>query len=164
MKYLIVLILSFYDPIQTLDLEAIRSAYKTASQDKVKADDFYNKLEKVYNTDKVEFVAYKASAIALKAKYAKGLKAKKDGFIEGVTLLEETIKRDPNNIELRLIRLSIQENTPKLLRYKSDIENDKDLILNQYNSIKSNTLKNYIKDYIAQSKGFSSEEKSGILD
>lgn len=164
MKYLIVFILSFYMPFQTIDLEAIRSAYKTASEDKEKAEAFYNKLEKVSNTDKVELVAYKASAMTLKAKFAKGLKNKKEGFIEGVTLLEETIKKDPNNIELRLIRLSIQENTPGILGYKSEIKTDKDFILKQYNSIKSSTLKEYIKDYIAQSKKFSAEEKSVISD
>lgn len=164
MKYFIVLILSFYLPFQTLDLEAIRFSYKTASQDKLKADAFYNSLEKVSNTDRIELVAYKASAMTLKAKYAKGLKNKKDGFIEGVTLLEETIKREPNNVELRLIRLSIQENTPKLLRYKSEITTDKEFILTQYNSLKSTNLKNHIKDYIAQSKAFSAEEKAIILD
>jgi ribosomal protein S8 len=163
MKYLLIFILGFM-PVQDLDINAIRTAYKTASEDKEKAEDFYNKLEKVSNTDKVELVAYKASAITLKAKFAKGLKNKKDGFIEGVTLLEETIKRDPNNIELRLIRLSIQENTPGILRYKSEIETDKDFILKQYNSIKSTTLKDYIKDYIAQSKKLSAEEKSVISD
>ena len=163
MKYLIILILGLFISVQTVDINTIRSAYKTASENKEKAADFYNKLEKVSNTDKVELVAYKASAITLMAKFAKGLKNKKDGFIEGVTLLEETIKREPSNVELRLIRLSIQENTPRILRYKSEIDTDKDFILKEYNSINSTTLKDYIKDYIAQSKAFSAEEKAIVL-
>ena len=163
MKCFIALYLSFL-LLQSLDLDGIRSAYKAAAQDHIKVDAFYNRLAKVSKNDKVELVAYKASAIALKSKQAKTLKDKKEGFIEGITLLEETIKREPANIELRFIRLSIQENTPKLLKYKSEIASDKHFILNQYNSIKSIALKNYIKDYIAQSKGFSADEKSVILD
>lgn len=164
MKYLTVLFLSIYAPFQTLDIEAIRGAYKTASEDQLQAEEFYNKLEKVTATDRIELIAYKAAALTLKAKYAKGLKNKKDAFIEGATLLEETIKKDPNNVELRLIRLSIQENTPKLLKYKSEIANDKTFILKQYHSVKSTSLKNHIKDYIAQSKEFSAEEKSIIQE
>lgn len=163
MKYLLIIILGLLVPVQNLDINTIRSAYKTASENKEKADEFYNKLEKVTNNDTVELVAYKASAMTLKAKFAKGLKNKKDGFIEGVTLLEETIKKEPSNVELRLIRLSIQENTPKILRYKSEIDSDKDFILKEYNSINSAALKDYIKDYIAQSKTFSTEEKAVVL-
>src|SRR5690606_38390434 len=116
MKCFIALYLSFL-LLQSLDLDGIRSAYKAAAQDHIKVDAFYNRLAKVSKNDKVELVAYKASAIALKSKQAKTLKDKKEGFIEGITLLEETIKREPTNIELRFIRLSIQENTPKLLKY-----------------------------------------------
>lgn len=162
MKYLLIFILGFM-PVQDLDINAIRTAYKTASENKENADDFYNKLEKVTNNDQIELVAYKASAITLKAKYAKGLRNKKDGFIEGVTLLEELIKKEPSNVELRLIRLSIQENTPKILRYKSEIDADKDFILKGYSSINSASLKEHIKDYIAQSKAFSAEEKAVVL-
>jgi hypothetical protein len=163
MKYLIVLILSLYASFQNWNLGAIRAAYKTAYEDQLQAEEFYNRLEKVSNTDKIELIAYKASALTLKAKYAKGLKNKKDMFIKGASLLEETIKKEPSNVELRLIRLSIQESTPKILSYKSEIDSDKGFILKEYNSINSTALKDYIKDYIAQSKAFSAEEKAVVL-
>ena len=163
MKSIILLISFFTATIQTLDVDTIRNAYKGTAQDDSKAEAFYNSLMRVSENDKVELVGYKAAAIALKSKQGKTLKDKKNGFIEGVTLLENTIKKEPNNIELRFIRLTIQENTPKLLKYKADIESDKQFILKQYQSIASRSLKNYLKDYILQSKGFTDKEKAVIL-
>ena len=164
MKLKLALIASFLIIIQSLDLNTVRDAYKIAAQDKTKTEAFNASLAKVTKNDKVELVAYKGAAIALVAKHAKTLKAKKEGFIEGVTLVEYAITKSPNNIEVRFIRLGIQENTPKLLKYKGNIDEDKHFIIKQFNSIKSSALKKHIKDYILQSKGFTDEEKSLILD
>ncbi|MBU2938193.1 hypothetical protein KO494_01450 [Lacinutrix sp. C3R15] len=164
MKSLLVLIAGFVLTFQSLDLNTIRNAYKAAAQDKTKTEAFYNSLEKVTKNSKVELVAYKGAAIALLAKQAITLKEKKEGFIQGVTLVEYAITKAPNNIEVRFIRLGIQENTPKILKYKGNIEEDKLFILKQYKNISSSRLKKHIKDYILQSKAFTDEEKTLILD
>ena len=163
MKLILVLITSFLITIQSLDLNTVRDAYKIAAQDKTTTEAFNASLASVTKKDKIELVAYKGAAIALVAKHAKTLKAKKEGFVEGVTLVEYTITENPNNIELRFIRIGIQENTPKLLKYKGNIDEDKRFILKQFSSIKSSALKKHIKDYILQSKAFTDEEKSLIL-
>ena len=163
MKFLMVLITSFFITNQSLDLNTIRTAYKEAAQDKSKVESFHKSLSKVNKNDNLELVAYKGAAIALVAKHAKTIKDKKEGFVEGVTLLEYAIEKEPNNIEARFIRFSIQENTPKLLKYKRNLDEDKRFILKQYQNIKSSHLKNHIKDYISQSKVFTDEEKSVIL-
>jgi hypothetical protein len=82
-------------------------------------------------------------------------------FIAGVTMVEKAIKNDPNNIEIRLIRLSIQENTPKILKYKSNITEDKNIIISTFDR-QSKDLKVYIKLYVKQSKVFTEEEKKTI--
>ncbi|MFD2542758.1 hypothetical protein ACFSSB_10555 [Lacinutrix gracilariae] len=164
MKSILVLLATLCFTMQSLDLNSIRDAYKDAAQDKTKTEAFYNALKKVTKKNKVELVAYKGAAIALVSKQAITLKEKKEGFIEGVTLVEYAITKAPNNIEVRFIRLGIQENTPKLLKYKDNIEKDKLFILKQYKNISSSHLKNHIKDYILQSKAFTDEEKTLILD
>ena len=163
MKLLIVLISSMFLTIQSLDLNTIRIAYKEAAQDKTKVESFYNSVSPVTKKDRIELVAYKGAAIALQAKHSKSLKRKKEGFVKGVSLVEYAIEKAPHNIETRFIRLGIQENTPKLLKYKGNIEEDKHFILKQFIHIKSSSLKNHIKDYISQSKVFTDEEKSVIL-
>ncbi|MDX1278649.1 hypothetical protein [Oceanihabitans sediminis] len=163
MKSIFVLIAAFFITIQSLDLNSLRIAYKEAVQDKTKTEALHASLEKINKEDKTEFIAYKGAVIALAAKHTKTLKSKKEGFIEGVTLLEYAIEKDPNNIEARFIRLGIQENTPKILKYKSNITEDKLFILEHFKNIQPSSLRNHIKDYILQSKAFTDEEKSLVL-
>jgi hypothetical protein len=82
-------------------------------------------------------------------------------FTEGVTLLESMVKADGNNPEIRLIRLSIQENTPKFLKYKGNIEEDKKVILSTFDK-QSKELKEYIRIYVNQSKVFTQADKQKI--
>lgn len=134
--------------------------YVASSESKINALDFYETMEK-YDNNNETLLAYKGAAIAIKAKYLKTVKEKKEWFTKGATILENSIKSNPNNIESRLIRLSIQENTPKILKYKQNIEEDKKQILLLY-SKQSNDLKLYVKDYVSQSKIFTELEKQQI--
>lgn len=145
--------------ISSSKINDIRNLYKNAYKSKETVFNFYDELKDIEETDQTILVAYKAAAIALKAKYAKGVKNKKALFKQGVMLLENKITENPENIELRLIRLSIQENTPKVLKYKGNITEDKSFIKNNFEIIENKNLKNYIKEFILHSKSFSEEEK-----
>ncbi|MCX2678349.1 hypothetical protein OOZ15_00195 [Galbibacter sp. EGI 63066] len=142
------------------DVDAIRKAYKAAGHDDAKIA-YFNSLVKdiTVENENATLVAYKGAAITLQAKVAKKLKEKKTLFIEGVNYIEKAIATNPNNIEARFIRLGIQENTPKMLKYKGNIEEDKAFVLEHYNEIESPLLKEDIKAYIIQSKIFDKEEK-----
>ena len=162
MKYLLIGCLLLVTNVQTLELKTVREAYKKAAQNQELVDAFFKTMQSVSKTDSAALVAYKGAAIALKARNAKTLKDKKDGFIEGVSFIEYAIETEPNTIEPRFIRLGIQENTPKILKYKDAIEVDKQFILKQYQYITSSNLKNHIKDFILQSTVFTDEEKQTI--
>ena len=160
MKLLNVLILAISITVLSIDVNTVRNAYKEAAQDSAKIEAFNKLLTNISKDDDVTLVAYKGAAIALLARNEKRIKDKKDLFIEGVSYIEYAIDKAPSNIEARFIRLGIQENTPKILKYKGDIEEDKQFILKQFKNISSTNLRNHIKDYILQSKSFSDEEKS----
>lgn len=162
MKLFVVFVSVLFFNIQSIDLNTIRNGYKEAAQDKTKVSLLNIQLASVTKNDKPELVAYKGAVIALKGRYAKKIKDKKQFFIEGITLVEFALKKAPNNIELRFIRLGIQENTPKLLKYKGNVEEDKNYILSHYKAIKSLKLKKQIKEYILQSKVFTIKEKKSI--
>ena len=115
--------------IQSYHLTNIRKLYVDASVSKTNATKFFEALEK-YDENNETLLAYKGASIAIKAKHEKGVKQKKEGFIKGITILENVIKSNSNNIEARLIRLSIQENTPKVLKYN----------LSQYKNLITNIL------------------------
>lgn len=157
----VVSILFVFSIFFSQDLKEVREQYYEASKSKSKAEEFYNSLSK-YNKENQTLLAYKGAAIALKAKFATDAKKKKALFIEGVNFIETAIKSDPNNLEIRIIRLSIQENTPKVLKYKSNISEDKNLISKHF-ARQNQALKDFIATYIRQSKAFSEAEKQTLL-
>lgn len=159
MKFFALLFSVLFLNVQSLDMDTVRNSYQSAANDKSKVDGFYELLSKVTKQSSVELVAYKGASIAIKAKYGKTIKDKKSEFIEGISYVEYAIEKSPNNVETRFVRLGIQENSPKLLKYKNNIDEDKLFILKQYEHIKSASLKKHIKDFAMQSTVFSDDEK-----
>ncbi len=147
--------ISFFTP----DLDQIRKDFKLATNDRESALALRDKLETVSEEDNTILVAYKGAVSALTAKYTKDNTERKELFKNGVLLLEFAVSQKPENIEIRCLRLSIQENSPKFLKYRSNIEEDKTFILNHYEKTKSKTVKEFVKSYILQSTGFNTEEK-----
>ena len=145
-----------------LDVSLVRKEYKEAVQSKTKTLVLYNKLQKVSKKDNKALVAYKGAVTTLAARQQKAIKDKKAFFKKGVALVEYAIQSEPNNIEIRFVRLSIQQNTPKFLRYNKQQKEDKKFILKHLKNVKSTTLKEYISSYILQSKHFTATEKSVI--
>ncbi|MCB4808052.1 hypothetical protein LG651_07280 [Tamlana sp. 62-3] len=162
MKLLISFLLFLVVVPQKIDLKSVRETYKQSAASQEKTEQLDKILTAVTKNDKPALVAYKGAVIALKAKNAEKIKDKKEGFIEGVSWVEHAIEKSPNDLESRLIRLSIQENSPKILGYKKNITEDKTKLLNGLKSISDSDLKNYIEDYILQSKVFTDEEKAEI--
>lgn len=157
MKLLLTLLL-WINFVGAQDLAAIRKLYPTVTKSEANAKDFTVKLANVSNNDDKILVAYKAASILLDSKFEKKLQAKIDRFKEGAKLLESTIKSEPNNIEIRMIRLSIQENVPGITGYKKNIKEDKKYLTAHYDD-QSAVLKEYLKSFILQSKSFSDKEK-----
>src|SRR5699024_11238863 len=52
----------------------------------------------------------------------------------GKNHIEDAVKADKENIEIRLVRLIIQENTPKIAGYKENIKEDKEFIIKHFKS------------------------------
>ena len=145
---------------QSYNLADIRKMYVESSDSKINATKFYDLMNKYSKNDET-LLAYKGASLTLKAKFTTGIKPKKEWFVKGATMLESVIKSNPNNVEARLILLSIQENTPKVLKYKGNIDADKKQILLLFNK-QSVDLKEYIKKFANQSTVFTKEEKQQL--
>lgn len=160
-----VLLYSLFVLIATTKVEIakVRELYKEAAHNKDKVEVFYELVSSVEKEDDVALVAYKGAALSLKAKYAKGIKNKTNGFKEGVEWVEYAIQKQPQAIEPRFVRLTIQENSPAILGYKSNIDEDKALILEKFKDASSD-LKSYIRDYVQESGKFSKDEKAAIME
>ncbi|MGO4772818.1 hypothetical protein ACEN2I_14245 [Flavobacterium sp. W22_SRS_FK3] len=160
MKLLLTLVL-WINFVGAQDLASIRKLYPTVTKSEANAKEFTAKLTNVSNDHDKILIAYKGASILLDSKFEKKLQAKMDRFKEGAKLLESTIKSEPDNIEIRMIRLSIQENVPGITGYKKNIKDDKKFLTEHYNE-QSNSLKEYLKSFILQSKSFSEKEKEFV--
>ncbi|SNR25646.1 hypothetical protein [Flavobacterium sp. ov086] len=145
----------------TPDLVTVRKMYTGVTKSESNAKEFLEKLATVSDNDAKILVAYKAASILLDSKFEKKLRDKMDRFKQGATLLESTIKSEPNNIEIRMIRLSVQENVPGVTGYKKNIKEDKNYITAHY-AEQNGALKDYLKDFVLQSKSFSEKEKQFV--
>lgn len=143
---------------QSGDLTTLRNSYTQANSSNTNTQSFITTAGKQSGSN-ATILGYKAAAKIMEAKIAK--KGRPALVKEGATSLESVIAKNPNNMELRVIRLSIQENLPKIVGYRSSIKTDKTYILANY-SKQSADLKSYIKKYAAQSKSLTLEEKSSL--
>lgn len=62
--------------------------------------------------------------------------------------MSEAVKENPNNAEIRYLRLTCQLNTPSILGYKSDISADKNYLLQHFDEIKNAGLKKKIEQLL----------------
>lgn len=73
-------------------------------------------------------------------------------FLNGKQALEMLIKENNSNVELRFLRLTIQENLPKLLGYNNKIEEDKTFINKHLHLVPDHDLLNRITNYLDDQK------------
>ncbi|SIP92829.1 hypothetical protein SAMN05880574_102140 [Chryseobacterium sp. RU37D] len=139
-------------------LETLRESYTKANSSNANTEAFINAAEKTSGSDAV-IQGYKAAAQIMEAKTAKT--NRKALVKSGATSLESIIKNNPNNAELRVIRMSVQENIPKIVAYRGSLKDDKAFLLNNYNK-QNASLKNYIKRFAAQSKTMTDAERATL--
>ena len=128
--------------------------YEVMASDKVEAIDSELVILKK-STSGLE--AFEGALLMKKAGLAKKGKDKIDLFKAGRKKLEAAIKSDPGNVEWRFLRLMIQENAPKAVNYKSDLEADSKLITNNYKSL-SPVVQKAVNGYSKNSKILNSKD------
>ena len=139
-------------------LESLRESYAKANSSNANTEAFINIAEKASGSDAI-IQGYKAAAQIMEAKITKN--NRKALVKSGATSLEAIIKSNPNNAELRVIRMSVQENIPKIVGYNKNLKEDKTFILNNY-SKQNSALKTYIRKFAMQSKTMTEAEKASF--
>jgi hypothetical protein len=144
------------------DITILRKEFVEAASSKENSEQFINTTAKITSASKPNLMAYRGAALIIQGKYLPKLEDKKKSIKEGVALLDGAVSKDPRNIEVRAIRMGVQENTPKIVKYRGNIAEDKAFILKNYSDISSAQLKTFVEGYIQHSKSFSAEEKKGL--
>ncbi|QQV02778.1 MULTISPECIES: hypothetical protein [Chryseobacterium] len=160
MKLLISLFSIVFVFFQSGDLEALRNAYSKANSSNEGAKNFIE-LADIKNSSDPVISGYKAAAQILEAKITTDKNKRKSFVKTGATSLESLIKNNPNNAELRVIRMSVQENIPKIVGYSKNLQEDKSFIISHYSS-QNKALKTYIRQFAMQSKTMTAAEKNSL--
>lgn len=108
-----------------------------------------SKSKNAYETTKKPiYQAFYAVGNFFMAKHVGNPISKYSYFNKGKKLLEDAVKKDPNSLEIRLMRLISQEKTPKFLGYNDDIKTDKEFIIENYKNSNDADLIIFIKKYL----------------
>ncbi|KUJ52041.1 hypothetical protein [Chryseobacterium sp. JAH] len=160
MKLILSLFAGLFLLFQSGDLEELRNSYSKANLSTEGAKKFIELAEKKSSSEPV-ISAYKAAAEILEAKVTTEKNKRKSFVKSGAVNLESIIKSNPNNVELRVIRMSVQENIPKIVGYSKNLKEDKAFIIKNY-SKQNAGLKVYIKKFAMQSKTMTATEKNSL--
>lgn len=132
------------------DLKKIREDYIASIGDSEKADALCSQLKSIKNPDAL-ILAYLGSAQAIKAKHAWNPVNKMSYLKQGFTTINLAVNKDPNHLEVRFLRFSLQYYVPTFLGYSKNIDSDKDKIITLLQNQKNANLnidKKIIKDMV----------------
>jgi len=136
--FLFLLHLSFHLSAKSTVLDEFRNikvAVHRAIESPAVTDSLYLAL-KSESSENPLIVAYIGTLEALKAKHSWNPYNK----IRYVSLSQKTMKkavdRDPNNLEIRFMRFTIQHYTPSFLGFSKDLDEDRKAIVRQFKSRK----------------------------
>lgn len=139
----------FVSSLFGISLTEIRNDFESASKSEKNTTSFYKKLN-AYTGGNQTILAYKGASKIMIAKFIKDKEKRKNHFKEGAQLIDNAISYDSKNLENYLIRLIIQENIPKFIKYNQNIEQDKLFIVENFafaNKEVQVLVKNYAKKY-----------------
>jgi hypothetical protein len=95
--------------------------------------------------------AFEGALLMKKADLVKGAGQKLKTFKAGHELFEKELSENQENVEYRFIRLCVQENAPKIVKYRSEIESDKTFVVANFGSLNPETQK-YVREYAQRSE------------
>lgn len=114
-------------------------------------EDIENQLELTQKSGLTDKSAFEGGLLMKKAGKVSKPGEKLRLFKSGRNKLEPLIKKFPENVEYRFIRLMIQENAPDILGYNKDFKTDKEVIKKFFNTL-SPVVKEAVENYSRISK------------
>ena len=116
-----------------------------------------NELEAVKDAPEKDREGYEGALLMKKAGLLKKPKARLSFFKQGRIKLETAISADYDNTEFHFLRLAIEEHAPRIVKYHSDIEKDKVIVIKNYKNL-SPAVRHAILDYCENSKVLHKED------
>lgn len=163
---LLFLFTCFTITIHANELNKIRALYFEAGKDSKKSEQLIKLIPEEKAAKNPLLKAYRGTALTISADNSLNPFEKLSVFNKGKALLEEAIKAEPANTEIRFLRFSVQSECPSFLNYSMNIIEDKNHLLNHWKTFSQqfsgSTFLNDVRDYLKSSKKLSTEEKAKL--
>ncbi len=140
----------------------IRSLYQQATTKEEACQKLIFILQSYSESNNPLLAGYKACATMMMANYVFNPFRKMSYFSKGKNLLEKSIEKQKDNIELRFLRFAVQTSVPSFLGYGSLIKQDKLLLINAVSKLKDLQLRQLIISFLQQSKYLNAIEKQNL--
>ena len=144
----IILFLSAFhnEPATVPDIVVVRRLYMQAPAEEEKCRALMQMVNDYSPANNPTLAGYKAAATMIMAKHAFNPFSKLSHFNKGKNMLQRAIAADRQNVELRLLRYSIQKSAPSFLGYRDEMAADKNFLKTNLPALKDATLKQMIAD------------------
>ena len=146
-NWIIILVVFSLNISNAQSMQDVRRLYLESSNNDSKLDSFNHLLVESKNKTNV-LSAYYGANLLLKSKHLKNPFKKIEFFEKGKEIIENAIIKEPDNIEIALIRYSVQKNSPRFLMYNKNLIEDYEFINKNINSVNDKKLKKYISETI----------------
>ena len=144
MKLLIVSFLCLnFAFLNAQELMDLRSNFSKAVTQKEVCEEMINLLEN--DSSSSVNLAYLGAFQTIWAKHVGNPFSKLKTFKRGKKNIEQAVKNDPNNIEIRYLRYAVQKNAPGFLNYSKNLKEDKIFLEKNLDKIQSEELKKQVK-------------------
>ena len=142
MLFLTVLFMNYSFASSVID-EA-RMNYNKAVQVKDLCRKMIDELEKSKEKSPV-YLAYLGGFQTIWANHVFNPISKLQSFKEGKNKIEQAISKEPDNVEIRFIRFSVQKNAPSFLGYSNNIIDDRNFIIKNRDDVSSEVVQKNIE-------------------
>lgn len=114
-----------------MNINEIRKLFSEAADNSSKTNQLYQLLQNETGKNPI-LLAYRAASEALEAKHSWNVLTKWSNIDKAMQLFQKAIEIAPENIEIRFLRYSIQINTPFILGYSQNINEDKQKMIDLF--------------------------------
>jgi len=143
----------------------IRGIFYALSLDSENTEKELAALREIKNPSGI-IIAYEAAMEALMAKVEWNPFMKVSHVKESQKIFDRALAADPNNVEIRFLRFSVEWHLPKWLGLSKHMQDDKDFLMANLNNFDisciSDDMKNFINTFLKESGWFSEKELIGV--
>lgn len=155
---LILLLAVSWVSTDTHHLDVLRQSYKKALHNEPSIPVL---TENAFKRKSAIYLAYQGTARALEARSSSWIPTKISKAKEAYALLNNSVRKDPINYEIRFLRYSFECETPSMLELNKHIQTDKKFLLK--NAKKGQPISSVMKSYFRKNGQLSTREKDILI-